>query len=547
MTLFEKHRSLLERAVDAVRNRVYFSAYPESPKAYAESAAAEAQAQFEQMKGQRFTGLEHPDCLRWHGEEISPFTKQALRILYPLHSADQLTEASQQAWRQWRRTPVNDRVGLLLESLEQLKTYFFEMALATQHTSGQSWLMSFQASGPHAADRALEAVAMGYWMQHQFAEEALWEKPVGKTTVRLRKKYQPVPLGIGLVIGCSTFPVWNSLPGIYASLVTGNSVLVKPHPRAVLPIALVVRCLQQTFAAHGYPPHTILLAGDDSQQPITQTLAAHPSVRIIDYTGGSAFGDWIESLPNKICYTEKTGVNSVLLHSADDWDAVLQNLAFSLSLYSGQMCTAPQNIFVPEQLLSNGQPISRQAIIQKLRQHIQKLLEDPKAAAGILGAIQSQATVERVEQFSRITQSEPLRVAHGEFPSADAFHPLIMEVGVDQSDRYTYEWFGPMAFIIPVADVHEGLERAKGLARERGALTCLAYTIDTQLMKQIAEEMNEVFVPVTFNLKGPIWVNQHAAFSDFHGTGGNAAGTACYVDATFIVRRFVWVGNRMLD
>mgnify|MGYP000406532731 FL=1 len=56
--------------------------------------------------------------------------------------------------------------------------------------------------------------------------------------------------------------------------------------------------------------------------------------------------------------------------------------------------------------------------------------------------------------------------------------------------------------------------------------------------------MEQVFTPVTFNLKGNFWINQHAAFSDFHGTSGNAAGNASFADANFVNRRFVWVGHR---
>ena len=62
----------------------------------------------------------------------------------------------------------------------------------------------------------------------------------------------------------------------------------------------------------------------------------------------------------------------------------------------------------------------------------------------------------------------------------------------------------------------------------------------------IAEEMQQAFTPVTFNLTGPIWVNQHAAFSDFHVTGGNPAGNASFTNPEFVTRRFVWVGNRKM-
>ena len=56
--------------------------------------------------------------------------------------------------------------------------------------------------------------------------------------------------------------------------------------------------------------------------------------------------------------------------------------------------------------------------------------------------------------------------------------------------------------------------------------------------------MNEVFAPVSFNFIGAAFINSHAAFSDLHVTGGNAAGNASFVNAEYIVKRFVWVGNR---
>ncbi len=62
--------------------------------------------------------------------------------------------------------------------------------------------------------------------------------------------FKAVPKGISLVIGCSTFPTWNTVPGLFASLVTGNAVIVKPHPKAILPIAIVIAELQKVFSAH---------------------------------------------------------------------------------------------------------------------------------------------------------------------------------------------------------------------------------------------------------------------------------------------------------
>ena len=39
----------------------------------------------------------------------------------------------------------------------------------------------------------------------------------------------------------------------------------------------------------------------------------------------------------------------MIVHSTDDYKGMLSNLAFSLSLYSGQMCTTPQNLLIPRE------------------------------------------------------------------------------------------------------------------------------------------------------------------------------------------------------
>ena len=86
------------------------------------------------------------------------------------------------------------------------------MANAIMHTTGQGFVMSFQAGGPHAQDRGLEAVATAYAEMMRVPGAARWEKPQGKADpVRLDKTYTIMPRGIGLIIGCSTFPTFRRL------------------------------------------------------------------------------------------------------------------------------------------------------------------------------------------------------------------------------------------------------------------------------------------------------------------------------------------------
>jgi phenylacetic acid degradation protein paaN len=340
------------------------------------------------------------------------------------------------------------------------------------------------------------------------------------------------------------------LPGVYADLITGNPVIVKPHPRAVLPIAIVVGVIQQTLKELGFDPNICQLAADSSNNLITKQLCENPAVKLIDYTGGSSFGAYIESLPGKSVFTEKAGVNSVILDSVKEFEPVIQNLAFSVSLYSGQMCTAPQNFFVPEQGIqtANGH-LSFNEVVQQFKEAVAGLTKHPKMGAGTLGAIQNDETLERAREARQLGGKvilEGTPVENEEFANARVFAPTIIEVSSVDNKIFEKELFGPVVLIIKTKDTDHSLQLAKQMALNFGAITCGAYTTDQEVKEKILEEMNSVFTPVSFNLTGPIWVNQHAAFSDFHVTGGNPAGNASFTNQEFIIKRFVWVGNREL-
>ncbi|TAE89056.1 MAG: aldehyde dehydrogenase family protein [Bacteroidetes bacterium] len=408
-------------------------------------------------------------------------------------------------------------------------------------------MMSFQASGPHSNDRALEAVITGYTELNKIVQEADWVKPMGKFDLKIKKTWRAMPKGIGLVIGCSTFPIWNTVPGLFANLITGNVSIVKPHPKAILPIAIVIAELQRTLKENGIDPCVVQLAVDTLINPITKRLAEHEVIKLIDYTGGSEFGNYIESL-NKTIFTEKAGVNSIILDSVVDLKAVLGNIAFSASLYSGQMCTAPQNIFVPSNgINSNGEVIGFDDVVKHLCDSITGLVDNPKAGAPTLGAIQADVTLQRVKGVNLLGGTvvlESRSIINEEFKDARIATPAVIVIDEKDYEFYNKECFGPIIFVIKTASTVSSLACAKRLALEKGAITCGAYTTDSTTMTMIENEMNEVFTPVSFNFTGAAFINSHAAFSDFHVTGGNPSGNASLTTTEFIVRRFVWVGNR---
>ena len=548
--LYHHYQEALDRAIKAVHERTFYAHYPEPPsgKIYGETANEDGEKAFQEQLGNPYGLLQDSDHSITSDEE-SPYTRQKLGISYPAFQdpATYVAKASATA-KAWKAVNVHERAGLLMASLDKVKDRFFELAYATMHTTGQAFVMSFQASGPHANDRAIEAIALGLHEMTRFPEDQIeWVKPMGKFDLRMTKRFQNVPLGVGLCVGCSTFPVWNTVPGIYADLITGNPVIVKPHPLAIYPIAIFVQAIQEVLSENGLDPNTVQLAPDTRSAQITNELATNPAVKLIDFTGSNAYGDYLESLPGKVVFTEKAGVNSVILDSADDLKAVVGNLGFSIAMYSGQMCTCPQNIFIPKAGMKiAGEQVPYEQIVEALTASIQGLVNHPKMGAGVTGAVQSDLTWQRAQDAKTLGKVllDTGNIDNPQYPDARMASPLVLEVSADQREVYGKELFGPIALIIPVEDTAHAVQLAKALATEKGAISCSAYSVNPDTMTMIEEEMAESFTPVSFNFTGMFWVNQNAGFSDFHVTGGNPAGNASLTDPLFVRRRFVMVGAR---
>ena len=541
----------LEAAYAAQQSRTYFAAWPESPRAYAEDGMAQGLSAFQSLLTQNFTELLQDGSQGWVGDEVSPYMMTGLGIQYPKFAPEVLIANAKSAQKVWSKTSADIRAAVLLDALDRVALRFFEIAYATMHTTGQSFMMSFQASGPHANDRALEVLSMAYHELNRFPSDVSWVKNMGKFDLTLQKNYKAIPKGVALVVGCSTFPTWNTVPGLFGSLMTGNASIVKPHPKSVLPIAIVVAEMQKALIAAGLPASVVQLGVDTLDHPITKELAEDTAVKLIDYTGGSAFGDYIESLHGKTVFTEKAGVNSVILDSVADANAVFGNLAFAASLYSGQMCTAPQNIFVSAEGVKTAEGIlSYDDVVAGIANAVKGLAENPKMGAGTLGAIQNDITSTRVKSVEAAAGSSvalaSMNIVNPEFPDARTASPTVIAVDAADVKSWKHECFGPIVFVVKTESAAHSLALTSDSASELGAITCSCYSTDNEFMTEVEDAMNEVFTPVSFNFTGAAFVNQHAAFSDFHVTGGNPSGNASFTDSQYVNRRFVWVGNRKM-
>ncbi|KWK66995.1 phenylacetic acid degradation protein PaaN [Burkholderia ubonensis] len=549
--LFTKHEDTLKHALAAIESRGYWSPFVEmpSPKVYGESANADGEAAFKSHLDKTFA-LDQPAAGETVGAERSPYGI-ALGVRYPKSTPDALIAAAAAAQPAWRKAGPTAWIGVCMEILARLNRASFEIAYSVMHTTGQAFMMAFQAGGPHAQDRALEAVAYAWDELRRIPADAHWEKPQGKNPpLAMHKRYTIVPRGTGLVLGCCTFPTWNGYPGLFADLATGNTVIVKPHPGAILPLAITVRIARDVLRDAGFDPNVVtLLATEPNDGALVQDLALRPEIKLIDFTGSTQNGTWLERHAHQAqVYTEKAGVNQIVIDSVDDLKAAAKNIAFSLSLYSGQMCTAPQNIYVPRGGVRTADGhASFDEVAQAIAVAVQKLTGDPARSVELIGAIQNDGVTARIDDARKLGRvlADSLALQHPAFPDARVRTPLVLQLDAADREKFTQEWFGPISFVIATDSTAQSLDLAGAIAAEHGALTLSAYSTDDAVIDAAHDAAVRGGVALSINLTGGVFVNQSAAFSDFHGTGANPAANAALADSAFVANRFRVVQSRV--
>jgi phenylacetic acid degradation protein paaN len=550
--LFARHRETLDKAVDACARRYSWTAYPESPsgKIHGEEKPRAGKARFEALLGRPYP-LQQPGEIRRTGAEVSPYTGQPLGITYPQVDVAELYEAVAAGSDGWAKASPQTRVGVCLEILDRCAGQLFENAHATMHTSGQSFIMAFAGSGANALDRGLEALAYAHKAMADIPACARWERQFGKGgAARLEKQYRLMPRGVSVVICCATFPLWNGYPALCASLATGNPVVFKPHPSAILPVAMVTSVCREVLAEAGFDPNLVSMVADTREAPATMALLEHPHTAIIDFTGSPQFGRWLEQhCADKLVYTETAGCNSVVIESAADLQAMASAIAHSLCQASAQMCTSVQNIHIPAGgILAAGEWVSFDEVAAAIVAAVERYLDNPQVLCGTLVDDNILHTIRRYRDLARqhgrlLRDSAPLD--YPDFPHARTASPLILEVTTAARDIYRDEIFGPVSFVIKGDTIDDCLHDATSNARECGAITSHVYSVDDDFLDTAVDAFHTAGASVACNLVG-MPINFAAAYSDFHVTGLNPAGNACLTDLAFVSSRFRIVQSKRM-
>lgn len=243
-----------------------------------------------------------------------------------------------------------------------------------------------------------DVIEDGSWVDARIDDALPDRKPLPRPDIRSMLR----PLGPVAVFGASNFPLAFSVAGgdTASALAAGCPVIVKAHPAHPGTSELAARAISRALRSCALPEGVFSLLFDSGNE-VGIALVQHPAIQAVAFTGSPAGGQALMRLcasrPKPIpCYSEMGSTNPLFILPgalAERAAALAQGLQTSFTLGSGQFCTKPGLVFLPNR--------GADAFIDKLRSGVSALgshgMLTPRIAARYNEAVQDRLSAGAAE------------------------------------------------------------------------------------------------------------------------------------------------------
>ena len=262
------------------------------------------------------------------------------------------------------------------------------------------------------------------------------------------------PMGTVLVASPWNFPYAIPAGGVFAALMAGNTVILKPPPET----RRVAAWLAQQCWAAGIPPDALQFVACPDDE-VGRFLVTHPEVGTVVLTGAYAtaqmFLDW---KPTMRLLAETSGKNALVVTEAADQDAAIKDIVKSAFGHAGQKCSAASLALVEAAVYDDGSFLARlAAAVRTVR--VGWGADPPTIMGPLIGppgeALQRALTV--------LDNGERWLVEPRQLDTAGRLWSPGVRVGVRAGAWFQQtECFGPVLGVVRVADLDEAIAVQNG-------------------------------------------------------------------------------------
>jgi len=357
-------------------------------------------------------------------------------------------QAALSAFAHWSRTSVEERASLLFRVGDLLRERKFEFC---------AWLV-FEVSKNWAEADGDIAETIDFC--EYYSREALRLSQV-KTDVQLPGEHDSlmyIPLGVGAVIPPWNFPSAIMAGMTLASIVSGNTVILKPSSDSPTIAAKFVELLEEA----GLPEGVVNFC-PGAGASFGNAVVAHPKTRYIAFTGSREVGLDInkraaEAAPGQIwikrTILEMGGKDAIIVDADADLDAAVEGVAQAAFGFQGQKCSACSRAIVDERIYDK--------FLERLKARVEKITVGDPAENPNMGAVINEGSMKSILDYIEYGKKDGRLITGGSRVAGEGYfvQPTVIADIKPKSKLEQEEIFGPVLAVIKAKNYDHALEIA---------------------------------------------------------------------------------------
>jgi 1-pyrroline-5-carboxylate dehydrogenase len=370
--------------------------------------------------------------------------------------ADMAIEAATKAFDSWQRVAPMERARYLLTAAGEMRRRKHEFNAMMVLEVGKSWAEA-------DADTAESIDFLEYYAREmlRIANTDLdTPSPLGEEL-----DYHYIPLGVGAVI-----PPWNFPNAILAgmtsaSLVTGNTVVLKPAEQSPLIGWMVAELFYQAHIPAGVL--NFITAADGAIAGAR--MVEHPKTRFIAFTGSMPVGVKIYENGSKVqkgqkwlkrMILEMGGKDAVLVDETADLEAASSGIVASAFGFQGQKCSAGSRAIIVKDVY--------EMVAAKVVEKTKALsVAAPDTSAKVyMGPVADEEAYNKIRSYIEIGAGEAKLLTGGKIIETNEngyfIEPTVFGDVSENARIAQEEIFGPVLSMIPAKDFNDALRIANG-------------------------------------------------------------------------------------
>lgn len=364
-------------------------------------------------------------------------------------------QAALAAFPGWSRKSMHERAELLFHTAGLIRLRKFEFCAWLTYEVGKNW-----AEADADVAETIDFLEF-YGREAQRLNAAA--PPIQFPGERNWLRY--LPLGVGAVIPPWNFPLAIMAGMTAASIVCGNTVILKPSVDAPTIAAIFFEVLVEA----GLPPGVVNFCPGEGPD-FGAAVVAHPETRFVAFTGSKKVGLEIHESAAKNrpgqkfirrTILEMGGKDAIIVDADCDLDAAVEGVVASAFGFNGQKCSACSRAIV-DRAVYDG-------FCEKLVARVGAIQQGDPAQNSYAGPVISRTAYQRVLKYIEIGRGEGRLIAGGGGADGAAnpedgyyIQPTVFRDVRPDARIAQEEIFGPVLAVIPAADFDEALAIANG-------------------------------------------------------------------------------------